>query len=139
MTIAWRVTLTQNETENNSDKTFTVPASIEWEILWIRVGYTTSAVAGARQLEIQMQDTDSSVIAQWQTGITQGESSNYNYLFGVGVPDLLIIRDDNYLMTPMMGATFLTEGQKIRVWDNNAIDPTGDDMMVQIEHGYHDI
>lgn len=139
MTTRWRITLTKDETANNSDKTITIPAGIEWEIMWIWVEYTATATVGARQLEIQFQDNVSSVIAQWQTGTAQEGGLTYKYLFGVGVPDLPYIRDANYIMTPLMGATFLTEGQKIRIWDNNAIDPTADDMLVQIEHGYHDI
>lgn len=139
MTTAWRIALTQDITENDSDKIFTVPAGIEWEILWISVEYTSTVTGGARQLEIQIQGSSSDVIAQWQTGITQSEGLVYNYLFAVGVPDLSIIRDSNYLMTPLIGATFLTSGQKIRIWDNNAVDVGGDDMFIKIEYGYHEI
>jgi|WetSurSiteA1Bulk_404760.scaffolds.fasta_scaffold00209_3 hypothetical protein len=138
MTTEWRVALTQDITENDSDKEFLVPANTEWEILWIRVQYTSTATAGVRQVEIQIQDSGST-IAQWQAGISQNENLSYNYLFGVGVPDLTTMRDYNDLMTPLIGAAFLTAGQNIRVWDNNTIDPTADDMLVNIEYGYHDI
>jgi hypothetical protein len=138
MATTWRIGLIQDITDNDSDKMFTVPTGVEWEIMWIRVQYTSSATVGQRQLEIQFQDSGST-IAQWQTGVAQGEGLVYNYLFAIGVPDLTIVRDGNYLMTPLIGAAFLKEGQAVRVWDNNAADPTVDDMHVQIEYGYHDI
>jgi hypothetical protein len=138
MATEWRVSLTQDITVNDSDKMFTVPANTEWEILWIWIQYTSSATPNPRQLEVQIQDSGST-IAQWQTGITQTENLTYNYLFSVGVPDLLALRDTNYLMTPLIGAAYLTGGQSIHIWDNNAVDPTGDDMLVQIEYGYHNI
>lgn len=138
MSTAWRVALTQDTNENDSDKSFTVPANTEWELLWIWVEYDSTSTAGNRQLEIQIIDSGST-IAQWQAGIIQPENISYNYLFGVGIPDLLTIRDGNYLTTPMMGGQFLTEGQTIRIWDNNAIDSSADDMVVRIEYGYHEI
>jgi hypothetical protein len=138
MTTAWRVSLTQDVTENDSDKTFTVPANVEWEILWIWVQYTSTATVGVRQLEIQIIDSGN-IIAQWQTGVTQSEGLVYNYLFGGGIPDSLVTRDVNYITTPLMGAQFLGEGQTIRIWDNNAIDASADDMIIRLEYGYHEI
>jgi hypothetical protein len=138
MATAWRVALIQDITENDSDKTFTVPAGAEWEVLWIYVQYTSTATAGVRQLEIQIID-NGNIIAQWQTGVTQSEGLGYNYLFGGGIPDSLTTRDTNYITTPLMGAQFLGAGQTIRIWDNNAIDASADDMIVRMEYGYHEI
>jgi len=139
MATAWRVTTTKDENLNDSDKLFTVPASTEWQILSIWVEYTSSATIGARQLEIQLQDNVGSVIAQWQAGMGQDSSLTYKYLFGIAIPDLLYLRDTGYLMTPIIGMTFLAAGQKIRVWDNKAKDVAVDDMLVRIEHAYRDI
>jgi hypothetical protein len=138
MATSWRIALIQDISEGNSDKTFTIPANTEWEMLSILVQYASTATAGSRQLEIQFQDSGS-IIAQWQTGISQNENLNYSYFLGVGVPDLNTVRDVNYIMTPLMGAAFLIGGQSIRVWDNNAIDPTDDDMFIKIEYAYHEI
>jgi len=138
MTTRWSVGFVQDITEDDSDKTFTVPVNQEWEILWIYVQYTTTATGDSRQLEIQIIDSGN-IIAQWQTGTTQLANLTYNYLFGVGIPDLISVRNINYLMTPLLGTAYLTAEQSIRIWDKNARDTTGDDMLVKIEYGYHNI
>lgn len=132
--VDWRVTLIQDETTDDSDKTFTVPTITEWQILWIWVEYTSSSTEGTRQLEIQLQDSGSNVIAQFQTGVTQTKELTYKYLFGIGVPDLVTPRDGSNITTPLPAGTFLSEGQKLRVWDNNAVDTSGDDMVVRLQY-----
>lgn len=139
MATAWRIGTIEDTTLNDSDKIFTVPANTEWQILWIWIDYTSSATSGSRLLEIQLQTSGSDSMAQWQVGVTQIESLNYKYLFATGVPDLTSVRDSSSIMTPLMGATFLSAGQKIRVWDNVGRDASADDMIVKIEYGYHDI
>jgi hypothetical protein len=139
MTTEWAIDLIENNDENNSDKLFTVPPVTEWELLWIYVSYTSSSAAGNRQLEIQLQSSASNTIAQWQTDIIQPENLTYNYLISSGIPDLSFLRDGEYLTTPMPGNAFLSAGQKIRVWDNNAVDAAADDMGVKIQYGYHEI
>lgn len=135
----WKVTLTKDENENSSDKTFTIPAGMEWQILWIWVELTTTATSGLRQLEIQIQDSDSVPIGQFQTGVTQSAGLTYKYLFGIGLPDLTTVRDGNNLMTPLPAGTFLAESQKIRIWDNKAIDASADDMFVRLQYAYRTI
>lgn len=132
--VDWRVTLTQNEDTNDSDKTFTTPDNTEWQILWVWAEYTSTSVAGNRQLEIQLQDSGSNVIGQFQTGLTQAEDLTYKYLFAIGVPDLTTPRDTTNVTTPLPAGTFLSAGQKIRIWDNNSIDTSGDDMIVRIQY-----
>ena len=132
--VDWRVTLTQDTNTDDSDKIFTVPESYEWQILWVWVEYTSTATGGTRQLEIQIQDASSNVIGQFQTGVTQSGGPTYKYLFGIGVPDLTTVRDDNNVTTPLGAATFLSAGQKIRIWDNNTVDASADDMVVRIQY-----
>lgn len=132
--VDWRVTLTQDESTDDSDKIFTVPTGYEWQILWVWVEYTSSGTGGIRQLEIQIQDSSSNVIGQFQTGVTQSEGLVYKYLFGIGVPDLTTVRDDNNVTTPLPAATFLSAGQKIRIWDNNTVDASADDMIVRMQY-----
>lgn len=139
MATAWQISTTEDITSNDSDKIFTVPANTEWQLLWIWVEYTSSATSGSRLLEIQLQSSGSNVIAQWQTGVTQNENLTYKYLFATGVPDLKTIRDSGFVMTPLMGASFLSAGQKLRIWDNVARDASADDMIVRFEYGYHTI
>jgi hypothetical protein len=132
----WRVTLIKDENANNSDKTFAIPTNTEWQVLWIWVEYTSTATGGSRQLEIQIQDSNSDIIGQFQTGVTQPDNITYKYLFGIGVPDLTSPRDTNNVMTPLPAATFLAENQKIRIWDNKAVDASGDDMIIRLQYAY---
>jgi hypothetical protein len=132
--VDWRVTLTQDENTDDSDKIFTTPMGEEWQILWVWVEYTSTATAGIRQLEIQIQDAISNVIGQFQTGVTQSEGLTYKYLFAIGVPDLTLVRDGNNITTPLPAGTFLSAGQKIRVWDNNGVDASADDMVVRMQY-----
>jgi hypothetical protein len=132
--VDWRVTLAQDITTDDSDKIFTAPPNTEWQILWIWVEYTSTATAGIRQLEIQIQDASSNIIGQFQTGVTQSEELVYKYLFGIGVGDLTSPRDDTNVTTPLPAGTFLSGGQKIRIWDNNTVDPTADDMVVKLQY-----
>jgi len=136
---SWRVSLVEDTATNDSDKLFTVPENTEWQILWAWVEYTSTATSGSRQLELQLQDSGSVVIAQLQTGVEQDINLVYKYLFGIAVPDLTAIRDGGYLTTPLPGGTFLSAGQKIRIWDNNAIDAAADDMIVKIQYSYRSI
>lgn len=139
MATAWLISTTEDTNLNDSDKIFTVPSNTEWQILWIWVEYTSTATSGSRLLEIQLQTSASNVIAQWQTGIIQNENLTYKYLFATGVPDLKNLRDTSYVMTPMIANTFLSAGQKIRIWDNVGRDSSADDMIVRFEYGYHEI
>jgi hypothetical protein len=136
---SWRVGLTQNETIKDSDKTFTVPVSTEWQILWIWVEYSCSSKEGNRQLEVQLQSAGSVVIAQWQTAMAQPVSLTYKYLFGIAVQDLTSPRDIDYVTTPLPAGTFLSAGQKVRIWDNNAIDSSEDTMIVRLQYAYRSI
>lgn len=139
MTTAWQISVTEDTNPDDSDKLFTVPVNTEWQLLYIWVEYTSTATSGSRLLEIQFQSSASNIIAQWQTGVTQNENLTYKYLFATGVPDLKTVRDTIFVMTPLMGASFLSAGQKLRIWDNVSRDASADDMIVRFEYGYHEI
>jgi len=139
---SWRVALTQDEDANDSDKTFTVPASQEWQLLWIWVEYasfTGTAANPTRQLELQMLDSGDDVIGTLHPGKTQTNGQSYNYMFAPGLPDLTSFRDTSYLLTPIPTTLFLAAGQKLRVWDNNAADAGNDDMNVQIQYAWRSV
>ena len=78
-------------------------------------------------------------MGQWQTGLAQEANLNYKYLFSIGLPDLEAVRDSEYITTPMPSSLFLSAGQKIRVWDNEAVDVSADDMNIYIQYSYRDI
>ena len=136
---SWRVTLVEDISLNDSDKIFTVPANREWQILWIWVEYTCTITYGARQLEIQLQTSSGNIMGQWQAATPQDQSLMYKYLFGIASQDMTSPRDFYYITTPLPAGTFLSAGQKIRIWDNKAKDPTADDMIIRMQYAQRSV
>lgn len=130
----WALASLADETADDSDKTFTVPAATQYQILWIWVELTTTATAGNRQLCIEIQDAAGDVIAQAaRVGTVQTASLTRNYLFAPAAADLLAFRDTDYITTPIPPTLFLSAGQKIRVYDKSAVAAAADDMIVQMQ------
>jgi hypothetical protein len=135
----WLVTGTKDQNANDSNKTFTVPDGQEWQILFRRVALTTTATVGNRQLDILFLDSDSDTIGEVIPGVTQAASLGYNYTFGQGMPDMTAVRDSTYLSTPLPAGLILQAGDKIQVYDNNAVDAAADDMSVYIQYAYRQV
>lgn len=127
---SWTPSLQADEGANDSDKTFTVPASTEWLVKWIYVELITTGTAGTRQMEIQIQDDSNDVIARLVCGDTQIESLTRYYLFAPNVAELTAERDADKFST-LMPEWLLPAGYIIRVFDNDARDAAADDMVVQ--------
>lgn len=131
VTLDWTPSLRVDETANDSDKSFTVPASTEWIVKWVWVELTTDAAAGNRQMEVQIQDSAADVIAQFRAGVVQAASLARYYQFSPFVSDLTAFRDTTYLSTPMP-EVHIPASYVVRVWDNKAIAAAADDMIVQM-------
>jgi hypothetical protein len=136
---SWRVALVADVAPNDSDKTFTVPANTEWQVLWIYIILATSADVGARQLEIEIQNAAAAVIGRFQVGVTQAANLTYNYLVAQAMPDLTALRDVVYLLTPLPAGLFLSAGQKVRIYDNNAVAVAADDMSIQLQYAFRPV
>lgn len=130
---SWRVTHTQNRILNDSDKTFTVPASTEWQVLWVWVQYTSTAAAGNRQLVVEVRNAANNVIGQFRAGAVQAASLTRYYQFGASMADLQAFRDTDWLMTPLHPGLLLQAGDQVRVYDNNAVAAAADDMLVAVQ------
>ena len=128
----WHPELQSDETADDSDKTFTVPALTEWQLLSIWVEYTSTATVGDRQLVIELQDAANDVIGQIRIGLIQPESLTYYYQIGPSLADLDAVRDADWVMTPMPPTWVLAAGWQVRVYDNAAIAAAADDMIVQM-------
>jgi len=124
--------LQAEETANDSDKSFTVPAGEEWVVEWLWVEYTSDANAGNRQLEVEIQDDAADVIAKVVVSVTQAASLTYYYLLAPDVTELAALRDTDKLTT-IMPKWVLPAGYVVRVWDNNAVSAAGDDMILQMQ------
>jgi hypothetical protein len=134
---SWRVSQLSDVTANDSDKSFTVPANTEYQILGIYVELTTTATAGNRELNVQVQ-TGAGVVTErlGRASVLQTASLTRYYLFGPGVADMLAFRGSptaDLLTTPIPVTSLLLAAQVLRVWDKNAIDPAADDMNVYVQ------
>jgi hypothetical protein len=130
---AWHPETEAEETANDSDKSFTVPANEEWELTGVWVEYTSTAVVGDRQVTVEIQDSSNDVIMQIQAGAVQAASLTRYYQFGKGLANLTAFTGDNgdFLMTPLPHMPLLA-GWIVRVYDLQARDAAADDMICQI-------
>lgn len=128
----WTTAIQADENANDSDKSFTVPASTIWQVLWVWVELASTATVGSRQMTLEIQDAAADVIAVIKAGTTQAASLTYNYLFAPSLPDLTAVRATNYMMTPMPPTIILPASYVLRVYDSAAVDAAADDMVVQL-------
>jgi len=135
---AWTLALNAEETANDSDKSFTVPANTEWLIHSIWVELISTATAGNRQMEIEIQDGSADVIFELRAGAVQAASLTRYYLFTPQVADLTAFRDTDFLMTPIP-ELWLPAAYVLRVYDKTAVDAAADDMVVQIRYSARDV
>lgn len=130
----WRIALLSDETADDSDKTFTVPASTEYQVLWIWVEFTSTATVGDRQIVIEIQDSANDVIGQpFRAQAVQAASLTRYYQFGSSLPDLDAFRDTDWLCCPIPPGLMLQAGDQLRIYDNNAVDAAADDMILQVQ------
>ena len=132
VTDAWSLVLRSDETADDSDKTFTVGANTEEQVLWIWVELTSDATVGDRQIVVELQDSAADVIGQWRAGAVQAASLTRYYCFAPSNADLMAFRDTDYLMTPIAPTIILPSGYIVRVYDNNAVAAAADDMVLQM-------
>lgn len=116
---------------NDSDKSFTVPASTMWEVLSIRAALATTATAGLRQLMVEFQDDSANVLLQIPAGVTQTVSLTNNYVFAPHLPNLTALVDSDKLLTPLP-ILELPPGYVVRVYDSKAIAAAADDLTVAL-------
>jgi len=125
------------ETANDSDKTFVVPAGKLWKMLSIYVHYTATADVGNRFVNIQIIDPDTKVVF-YVRAAAQVASAQIWYVW---VPALS--PDDNasnYMFYgPLPSPCILPPGWSIHIWDESAIQPAADDMLCYLIYGEADI
>lgn len=129
---SWRVSTQADAANDDSDKTFTVPADTEWQVLSIYVTLTTTATAGNRQMAVRFLDASNNIIGGVRAGAVQAASLTRIYQFAPGIPQDIAFRDTDYLGVSMMPMV-LAPGQKIQVLDKAAIAVAADDMVVRIQ------
>lgn len=137
ITRSWTPSLQSDEALNDSDKTFTVPASTEWKVQWIWVELTTTAVVGNREIVIEIQDNAADVIARIKAGIVQAASLTRYYLFAPNVTELTAFRGTAAAdtLSTIMPEWVLPAAYVIRVYDIAAVDAAADDLIIQMGIG----
>lgn len=131
-TTRWIESTPQSDaTDNDSDKTFTVPADKSWRVLSCHVRLVSTATVGNRQIEVRYMDGSNNNVAHNVAGAVQAASLTRHYTFGLGAADLTGFRDTDKLSTPLVD-TVLPTGYKVRVFDSAAVDATADDMHVRM-------
>lgn len=130
----WQIALTSDETADDSDKEFTVPSDEEWQLTRVWIELTTTATAGDRQLVLEIQDSESDVIGQpVRVRVVQAASLTRYYEISIAARDDSSAYDTDFI-SQSLPAIMLSAGQKLRVYDNNAVDAAADDMIVQIQY-----
>lgn len=129
----WRANLVTDSSTGDSDKTFTVTARRQWQVLWIFVTYATKVggTAGARRLEIDILDTASNIVLSQRTDTSQSSDVTRYYLFAPGAADLASFRDTDFISHPLP-TILLPEGYQIRLFDSAAVAADSDDMEIRM-------
>jgi len=116
---------------NDSDKTFTVPATKIWHLLLVGYTFTATATVGNRSVTIRIRDDADATLFETRqsTNHTASEVRTGTAFTGFGsVPGILSVIE----YAPLPSQLFLPAGFDIRVFDSNAIDAAADDLDVQI-------
>ena len=120
-----------DETTNDSDKLFTVPANTEWRIIMLLAELSSTATVGNRQLALRIQDADADLIGFFVAGLVQAASLTFAYQFLPGVARETAVVNANVFI-PIPPDLWLPPGFMIRVVDDAAIDAAADDMVLQM-------
>jgi hypothetical protein len=129
---SWRISTLTFTAANDSDNTFTVPATTEYQVLSIYVSLASTATVGNRQMSVLMTDTSDVTIGELRAGATQAASLTRIYQWGPGLPQDTAFRDTSYISQAMM-PIWLGAGDKLRIYDKAAVDAAADDMIIKIQ------
>lgn len=113
-----------------SDKTFTVPAGEEWELVQLYAQVLTTATVGNRLTTVEVQDDNSVLLSKIAANAVQAASLDVGYNFAPGLQDQpAIVGKDINTAHP---ASVLGPGYKLRAYDQNAVDLSGDTVDVRV-------
>lgn len=124
-------TSVNDETADDSDKSFTPGAGVTWDIFSIVAELTSTATVGNRQMTLQILDGTDVVFAS-KAAAVQAASLVRTYVFsaGGGVRDSAFV--DGVIECPLPANLAIGSGHTIKVFDSAAVDAAADDMNVRI-------
>lgn len=121
--------LLQDLLDNDSDKSFVVPAGVRYHVYYGSVIYVSTAVAGNRLIALEVLDGSSNHIFHSIAGSVQAASGTREYMFQpTGTPETTF-RDD-HIVVPIPEKLIILPGWTLRIHDENEIDLAADDMEV---------
>ena len=124
-------TLVNDATADDSDKTFTVPASTIWESLFVVVTLVTTATVGNRKMRLELGDgTNLWWFKEWTP--LQAASLTRNYFAALGLPDDAAFDANGRARMELEPRFALAAAWTIRLFDVNAIAAAADDMTVKV-------
>jgi hypothetical protein len=109
---------------------FNVPPREAWHILSVWAEYTASAEVTARAIRLIVRDLDDDVVMEIAPGVTVAASTQRDFLFAPGAPDLTAVRDTDLIMTPIPAGLILPPGWDISIQEQSSADTTDSDILI---------
>lgn len=116
---------------NDSDKTIAVPSGKQWKVLYGFLILTTTVTAGNRVVEVRVQDENANIL--WLTSATnvQIASTTEFYSLQTGGDEPTEHTGGVHIIN-LPRELILTSEFALRVFDNAAVDPGADDLVVRL-------
>jgi len=99
---------------------FNVPPREVWQLLSLWAEYSTTATAGARALRLVIRDLADDVVLEASAGVTVPISTDMDFLFAPGAPDLAAARDSDLVMISLPTGLLIQPGWDINIEVGNA-------------------
>jgi len=122
-----RPILRKDESANDSDKTIIVTDNKLWVIDLITAKFITTAVAGDRRIVLKL-TIDGEEFYDYICDL-QAPSTRVHYQW---IPATLDKSNTARPILPIPQPLIMKEGDKIRIYDTNAVDPTADDLYIYV-------
>jgi hypothetical protein len=122
---------------DDSDKTFVVPTSRAWHVLWIFVQLVSNGSVGNRNMRVMITDEADALQYQIDAGAVQAATLTERYSFFPGAPRGAAFTN-NQIEIPIPPGLYLKPGWKVRVLDSAAVAAAADDMNVSIAVNEYD-
>ena len=126
------LTLIQEEVDNDSNKTITVPANTKYKILSLYVEVETDSTSGDRNIEVRYRDTDDEVILDIRMvpAIPAGTFRRLNfYPTAIGTTSAFV-GGSGYMPTP--SDLILGPGFDLNILDTGSVSVSGDKMLIEM-------
>lgn len=118
-----------DETADDSDKSFVVPAERRYVLRYGQVTLISTATAGNRQMALEIQDDAANVVFRSLAGAVQAASVTREYHFTPDVArEAAFVADQ--IMVPIPPKLVMLPGWTMRFYDVTPVDPAADDMTV---------